>query len=223
MTSQVVSVIFWPREKILVSACLLGENTRYDGKNNYFPFIEKLRVHYDIVPFCPEVEAGLSIPRVPAEISHGSVITKDGKDLTKLYNAAAEKALQLCRLLNIKTAILKDRSPAGGPRNIHDGSFNGNVIEGHGITAHYLIKNGVKVYCETDNLSFLLSEEKPVEKNEHIERKEPRKTFKKPYKKTFNKNHKDFKKDHKDFKKDGKKPFHKSLKKNNFRRVKKDA
>ena len=132
-------------EKILVSACLLGENTRYDGKNNYFPFIEKLRVHYDIVPFCPEVEAGLSIPRVPAEISHGSVIAKDGKDLTKLYNAAAEKALQLCRLLNIKTAILKDRSPACGPRNIHDGSFNGNVIEGHGITAHYLIKNGVKV------------------------------------------------------------------------------
>lgn len=210
-------------EKILVSACLLGENTRYDGKNNYFPFIEKLRVHYDIVPFCPEVEAGLSIPRVPAEISHGSVITKDGKDLTKLYNAAAEKALQLCRLLNIKTAILKDRSPACGPRNIHDGSFNGNVIEGHGITAHYLIKNGVKVYCETDNLSFLLSEEKPVEKKEvtvdkkePIERKGPRKTFKKPYKKTFSK-------DHKDFKKDGRKPFHKFPKKNNFRRVKKDA
>ena len=119
-------------EKILVSACLLGENTRYDGKNNYFPFIEKLRVHYDIVPFCPEVEVGLSIPRVPAEISHGSVITKDGKDVTKLYNAAAEKALQLCRLLNIKTAILKDRSPACGPRNIHDGSFNGRG----GNTAH---------------------------------------------------------------------------------------
>lgn len=143
-------------EKILISACLLGDNTKYDGGNNYFPLVEKLKKKYQLVPFCPEVECGLPIPREPAEIKSSKVITKSGKDVTSLYNSSAEKAVNLCKFLGIHIAILKDGSPACGCRYIHDGTFSGLKIEGLGVTARALINAGVKVYAETDGLDFLL-------------------------------------------------------------------
>ncbi len=145
-------------EKILVSACLLGEKTRYDGKDNFFSFIEELRKVYDIIPYCPEVEAGLGIPREKAEIVKGKVLSESGKNLTVLYREAALKAVQLCEFFGIRIAILKDGSPACGSRMIHDGSFTSNKIEGLGVTARALIEKGIKVYCERDNLEFLLGE-----------------------------------------------------------------
>lgn len=149
-----------PMEKILVSACLLGDKTRYDGKDNFFPFIRTLNQKYDIIPFCPEVEGGLPIPREPGEIKGASIVTKDGKDLTKFYQEGAKKALALCLYFNIKIAILKDRSPSCGSRFIHDGNFSNKLIDGTGITARLLIAHGIKVYCENDNLEFLLKEPK---------------------------------------------------------------
>ena len=143
-------------EKILISACLLGDNTKYNGGNNYFPFVEKLKKKYQLVPFCPEVECGLPTPREPAEIKRGSVVTKSGKDVTALYASSAEKAVNLCKFLGIHIAILKDGSPACGCRYIHDGTFSGIKIEGLGVTARALINAGVKVYSETDGLDFLL-------------------------------------------------------------------
>lgn len=147
-------------DKILISACLLGEKTKYDGNDNYFPFVERLAKSYDLVPFCPEVEAGLPIPREPAEIVRNEVLSKSGLNLTKKYNQSAEKALNICRYLGIKIAILKDGSPACGPRTIHDGSFTDTKIEGLGVTARYLIAHGIKVYSEKDKLDFLLEDEK---------------------------------------------------------------
>ncbi len=143
-------------EKILISACLLGDNTKYDGGNNYFPFVEKLKKKYQLVPFCSEVECGLPTPREPAEIKHGSVITKSGKDVSALYASSAEKAVNLCKFLGIRIAILKDGSPACGCRYIHDGTFSGIKVEGLGVTARALINAGIKVYSETDGLDFLL-------------------------------------------------------------------
>lgn len=142
-------------EKILISACLVGDKTRYDGKGNYHPLIKELLEKYELVPFCSEVEGGLSTPRVPSEIKGDRVINKSGKDVTRNYNAGAEKALNICKYLDIKIAILKDGSPACGVHQIHDGNFSGRKIKGMGITASLLSKNGIKVISE-DEIQTLL-------------------------------------------------------------------
>ena len=142
-------------EKILISACLVGDKTRYDGKGNYHPLIKELLEKYELVPFCSEVEGGLSIPRKPSEIVKDKVLNKDGKDVTKNYLAGAEKALNICKYLDIKIAILKDGSPACGVHQIHDGKFSGRKIKGMGITASLLSKNGIKVISE-DEIQTLL-------------------------------------------------------------------
>ncbi len=143
-------------EKILVSACLLGEKTRYDGKDNLCSSLSRLMDEYELVPFCPEVEGGLPVPREPSEIKGGSVIHRDGSDVTKHFVDGAEKALNLCRYLGIGIAILKDGSPSCGSRRIHDGSFSSLMKDGQGITAARLIAAGIRVYSENDALDFLL-------------------------------------------------------------------
>ena len=183
-------------EKILVSACLCGQKTRFDGKDNPFPFIEKLKRHYDVVPFCPEVEGGLPLLREPCEIVNNSVLSESGKDYTKEYIEGAKKAVSLCHFFGIKIAILKDRSPSCGSRTIHDGSFKNNMIEGLGLTARALIADGVKVYADTDALDFLVPEEKkkkgktlgkrPFKKKEEGEKK-PFKKAKSPAKTGYKK------------------------------------
>ena len=142
-------------EKILISACLVGDKTRYDGKGNYHPLVKELLEKYELVPFCSEVEGGLSIPRVPSEIKGDRVVNKSGKDVTRNYMAGAEKALNICKYLDIKIAILKDGSPACGVHQIHDGNFSGRKIKGMGITASLLAKNGIKVISE-DEIQTLL-------------------------------------------------------------------
>ena len=142
-------------EKILISACLIGDKTRYDGKSNYHPLIKKLLEKYELVPFCSEVEGGLSIPRKPSEIVKDKVMSVDGKDITKNYQKGAEKALNICKYLDIKVAILKDGSPACGVHQIHDGKFSGKKIKGMGITASLLSRNGIRVISE-DEIETLL-------------------------------------------------------------------
>lgn len=142
-------------EKILISACLIGDKTRYDGRSNYTPLIKDLLEKYELVPFCSEVEGGLSIPRKPSEIIKDKVVSVDGKDVTKNYLKGAEKALNICKYLDIKIAILKDGSPACGVHEIHDGSFKGKKIKGMGITASLLSRNGIKVISE-DEIETLL-------------------------------------------------------------------
>ena len=142
-------------EKILISACLVGDKNRYDGKGNYHPLVKELLEKYELVPFCSEVEGGLSIPRTPSEIKGDRVINKAGKDVTRNYQAGAEKALNICKYLDIKIAILKDGSPACGVHQIHDGNFSGRKIKGMGITASLLSKNGIKVISE-DEIQTLL-------------------------------------------------------------------
>lgn len=137
-------------EKILISACLIGDKTRYDGRSNYNPLIKDLLEKYELVPFCSEVEGGLSVPRKPSEIVKDKVMSIDGKDVTKNYQNGAEKALNICKYLDIKIAILKDGSPACGVHEIHDGKFSGKKIKGMGITASLLARNGIKVISEAE-------------------------------------------------------------------------
>lgn len=152
-------------DKILVSACLLGEKTRYDGKDNLNEtLLQKLTSHYEVVPFCPEVEGGLSVPRLKSEIRDGRVVNEKGEDVTSYFVRGAEKAVEICRFLGISIAILKDGSPSCGSRRIHDGKFTGNKIDGLGVTAQKLIEAGIKVYADTDGLDFLFPERKRSER-----------------------------------------------------------
>lgn len=177
-------------EKILVSACLCGMKTRFDGKDNPFPFLERLKKHYEIVPFCPEIEGGLPEKREPCEMVNNAILTESGKDVTKNFIEGAKKAVSLCHFFGIKIAILKDRSPSCGSRTIHDGSFKNNVIDGLGVTARALIADGIKVYAETDALDFLVPEEKKkkgMTKSKHAAKrpfdKKPQEGEKKPFRK----------------------------------------
>ena len=142
-------------EKILISACLLGDNTRYDGGNNRSPYIDRLMEHYELVPFCPVVEGGLSVPRMPAERRGNYVRTETGKDVTRAYLRGAEKAIQICSYFGIKTAILKENSPACGVHQIHSGRFDGKKVPGQGVTAEFLAKKGIRLLSEDEIPGFL--------------------------------------------------------------------
>ena len=143
------------KERILISACLVGDNCRYDGKNNLSPRIAALLEKYELVPFCPECEGGLKTPRTPSERQGEKVITKDGRNVTKQYERGAELAWNICFYLKIKVAILKDNSPSCGVHKIHDGSFSGKLIEGVGTTTELLKEKGIDVISE-DEIDTLL-------------------------------------------------------------------
>ena len=142
-------------KKILISACLVGDKTKYDGKSNYTPKVKELLEKYELVPFCPEVEGGLKTPRTPSERKDGRVISKGGKDVTRQFETGAERALNICKYLGIEIAILKERSPSCGVNEIYDGSHTGKTIPGQGVTTELLRNNGIKVVNE-DQIDELL-------------------------------------------------------------------
>jgi len=137
-------------EKILVSACLLGINCKYDGTSNKNEKILKLAKDYILIPACPEILGGLPIPREPAERKGKKVITKSGKDVTKHFEKGAREVLKICEILKIKKAILKQKSPSCGCGKIYDGTFSGRLIKGDGVTTKLLKKNKIKVFTEED-------------------------------------------------------------------------
>ena len=136
-------------ERILISACLVGDNVKYNGGNNKSPLIDKLLEKYELVPFCPEVEGGLPTPRKPSERKGDRVINNAGKDVTKQFQTGAEKALNICKYLDIKIAVLKENSPSCGSNQIYDGNFKNKLIKGEGVTTELLRKNGITVYTES--------------------------------------------------------------------------
>ena len=142
-------------ERILISACLVGDNVKYDGGNNKNPLIEKLLEKYELVPFCPEVEGGLSTPRHPSEQRWEQVVNDIDEDVTDEFNRGADLALNICLYLKIKKAILKERSPSCGVHSIYDGTFSHKVIPGSGVTATLLKRKGIEVYNE-DEIPMLL-------------------------------------------------------------------
>jgi len=136
------------KEKILVSACLLGINCKYDGTSNKNEKILKLAKDFILIPVCPEILGGLPIPREPAEQKGKRVITKSGEDATKYFERGAKEVLKICKILKIKKAILKQKSPSCGCGKIYDGTFSGKLIKGEGATTKLLKKNKIKVFTE---------------------------------------------------------------------------
>ncbi|MCM1259580.1 MAG: DUF523 domain-containing protein [Prevotella sp.] len=134
--------------RIMVSACLLGQNCKYNGKNNLNMNLIKYLKSYNVIPICPEVQGGLSTPRIPSERCFKQVITKDGRDVTEQFQRGAMIALQLAKQENCAVAILKKYSPSCGFGEIYDGTFSSRLKTGNGVTAELLYQNGIVVLNE---------------------------------------------------------------------------
>ena len=131
--------------KIMVSACLLGENCKYSGGNNRHEKVLAFLNGHEVIPVCPEVMGGLPTPRPPAEIVCGTVINRDGVNVDKEYRRGAERALEIAQREQIDLAILQSRSPSCGVKEIYDGTFSGARSPGQGVTARLLSENGFAV------------------------------------------------------------------------------
>jgi len=138
------------KEKILVSACLLGINCKYSGDNNLNNKIIEYLKDKEVIPICPEQLGGLKTPRIASEIVGDKVINREGQDVTKEYKKGAEESLYIAKLLGVKKALLKESSPSCGSNTIYDGTFTGNKINGIGITAKLLKENGIEVISENE-------------------------------------------------------------------------
>ncbi len=141
--------------KILVSACLLGVNCRYDGGNSRDENTIKLHNTDELIPVCPEEVGGLSTPRPPVEIVGGDgndvldgkakVMTVDGEDKTEEFLKGARHALELAQSQGATRVIFKAKSPSCGSGTIYDGSFSGTLISGDGVTTALLKRHGIEV------------------------------------------------------------------------------
>lgn len=145
---------------ILVSACLLGTNCKYNGGNNLTPKLMELKKENIFIPVCPEESGGLLTPREPCEIQNGMgkdvlegksrVINKTGDDVTESFILGAKETLALAKQHSCPLAVLKSRSPSCGCGVIYDGTFSGELIEGNGVTAQMLLDNEIVVMTEKD-------------------------------------------------------------------------
>lgn len=145
-------------KKILVSACLLGNPVRYDGRSKLLEntALEALMAQQRVISFCPEVAGGLPVPRPAAEIHGGDghavitaqarVHTRTGEDVTDCFITGARQALELCREHDIEVAILTESSPSCGSDQVYDGSFSRNAVAGSGVTTALLRQHGIRVF-----------------------------------------------------------------------------
>ena len=137
------------REKLLISACLLGENCKYSGGNNYEPLTEALGERFELVPVCPERLGGLTSPREPAERVGERVLSRTGEDWTAAFYLGAERTLEIARREGISQAVLNERSPSCGCGAVYDGTFTGTVVPGDGVAAELLKRHGVHIRGES--------------------------------------------------------------------------
>lgn len=140
--------------KILVSACLLGDKVRYDGNDNLInhPTIKQWQDEGRLVKVCPECAGGMHTPRAPAETqSQFPILITDrtGEDVTPAFLTGAEKTLELAQTEHVCCALMKARSPSCGNTQIYDGSFSGQLVDGSGVAASELLRNGIPVFNET--------------------------------------------------------------------------
>jgi uncharacterized protein YbbK (DUF523 family) len=143
---------------IVVSSCLAGLAVRYNESHCLDDRIKQLIDRGEAVSVCPELLGGFSIPREPAEIVGGDgkdvlkgtarVVTKSGTDVTEQYIKGAYLTLRKVTELHATAVVLKENSPSCGSNNIYNGAFNGEKIEGSGVTAALLETNGIKVVSE---------------------------------------------------------------------------
>ena len=131
--------------KIAVSACLLGENCKYNGGNNFNEMLARFLEAHEVVGVCPEVLGGLPTPRLTSEIVDGVVRHKDGTSVDKEFRKGAEESLKNVKDMGAELVILQSRSPSCGVGTIYDGTFSKTLIPGDGIFVQLLKENGIRV------------------------------------------------------------------------------
>lgn len=136
--------------KIMVSACLLGRNCKYNGGNNRNAKVLEKTAGNEVIPVCPEALGGLPVPRDPSEIRGGEVVSKAGVSVDREFHRGAETVLKIAQEEKPDLIILKANSPSCGVRAVYDGTFTDTLVEGRGITAGLLIDAGFDVIEETD-------------------------------------------------------------------------
>jgi uncharacterized protein YbbK (DUF523 family) len=147
-------------KRILVSACLLGLNTKYDGTNNFNNKVAKLLKRSDVViiPFCPEQLGGLPTPREPADLTgdgakvlngEARVITRSGLDVTEYYIRGAQESVKLARLCRIDIIILKSRSPSCGINGVYKAK-DLKLMPWNGVTAALLRKEDFTIISDEE-------------------------------------------------------------------------
>ena len=138
------------RKTILVSACLLGENCKYNGGNNRNERVLRYVDGHEVIPVCPEMLGGLPCPRKPVEWVGDRVLTRDGDDCTEAFRIGVQRALAAIDGKQIDLAILQSRSPTCGVKQIYDGTFSGVRIAGQGALARALKEKGVPLMDAED-------------------------------------------------------------------------
>ena len=141
--------------KVIVSACLLGENCKYDGGNNYSPKVAKFLEGKEVIPVCPEMLAGLGCPRTSIEIVNGVVMDRNGNNVDDAIRGAVAQAMEMLKKEEIQCAILQSRSPTCGVNQIYDGSFSRKRITGSGVFAQALKDAGYSVIDVEDIDKYL--------------------------------------------------------------------
>lgn len=128
----------------MVSACLTGENCKYNGGNNRNEKVLELLEGNEVLAVCPEQMGGLPTPRVPSEIRDGIVTTRDGRNVDEAFRAGAARCLEIAVKEKPDLIVLQSRSPSCGVKQRYDGTFSGTLAEGAGVTAQLLLKNGFR-------------------------------------------------------------------------------
>ena len=131
--------------KVLVSGCLLGENCKYNGGNNYNPRVVEFLKDKEVISICPEMMAGMGCPRNPIEIVDGVLTDCHGKNVDALIRKSVMEIMERIRDEEIQCAVLQSRSPTCGVNQVYDGTFSGKLIPGSGIFAKSLMDAGYLV------------------------------------------------------------------------------
>lgn len=131
--------------KVVVSACLMGKNCKYNGGNNYCQKVIDFLKDKDVIEICPELLAGMPAPRPPVEIVQGRVTNNQGIDMDEVYRHGVQAAMQQLENQDIQLVILKSRSPTCGVRQIYDGSFSKRLVDKPGIFAEALLQAGYTI------------------------------------------------------------------------------
>jgi uncharacterized protein YbbK (DUF523 family) len=149
---------------ILVSACLAGTKCRYNAQDCANKLIVELKNKNKIIEVCPEVMAGLAVPRLPCEIVGGTgddvlksqavVVNNLGENITETIVKACSQALEIAKENNIKLAVMKAKSACCGVGQIYDGTFSNRLIEGDGILTALFKKHGIKV-ISSEQFAFI--------------------------------------------------------------------
>ena len=131
--------------KILVSGCLLGENCKYNGGNNYNPRVVEFLKGKKVISICPEIMAAMGCPRNPIEIVDGVLTDCHGKNVDSLIRKSVMEIMERIRDEEIQCAVLQSRSPTCGVNQVYDGTFSGKLIPGSGVFAKSLMDAGYRV------------------------------------------------------------------------------